>query len=130
MNNFKVLICEDNSFFRKMLKETLRLGFPSLDILEALDGNEALQKIETFRPSLVFMDIKLPDENGLGLTNKIKGRYPDTTVIILSAYDIPEYREAAFRNRADYFLSKGTTTKKEILRLVDSILSHRQPSPT
>jgi DNA-binding NarL/FixJ family response regulator len=94
-----------------------------MDIFEAADGEEALRKIETHLPDLAFIDIKLPGESGLELTQKIKTQYPNIIIIILTAYDIPEYREAAYRYKANYFLSKGSTSKEDILKLVDSILS-------
>jgi len=97
-----------------------------MDIFEAADGKEALQKIEAMLPDLVFMDIKLPGESGLELTQKIKTQYPDIIITILTAYDIPEYREAAYQYKADYFLSKGSTSKEDVLTLVDSILSDRR----
>ena len=122
----KTLIVEDSAFYRQLLKEALHSRFPSMDIFEATDGEEALQKIKTLLPDLVFTDIKLPGESGLELTKKIKTQYPNIFIIILTAYDIPEYREAAYQYNANYFLSKGSTSKEDILTLVDSILSDRR----
>jgi DNA-binding NarL/FixJ family response regulator len=121
----KVLIVEDSAFYRQLLKEALLSRFPSMELFEAADGEAALRKIETFLPELVFMDIKLPGESGLELTKKIKTQYPNMIIIILTAYDIPEYREAAVQAKANYFLSKGLASKENILTLVDSILSDR-----
>ena len=126
MTMFKTLIVEDSIFFRQLLRETLHSVIPKIDIFEASDGKEALQKMETLHPDLVFMDIKLPGENGLELTKRIKTGFPDVTVIILSGYDFPEYREAAYRFKADHFLSKGSSTKEGILALVNSLLSDRK----
>lgn len=122
----KTLIVEDSNFFRQLFKETLHSRFPSMDISEACNSQEALEKTETLHPDLIFMDIKLPGENGLELTKRIKTKFPDVTVVILSGYDFPEYREAAQRYKADYFLSKGSSTKESILTLVHSILSDRK----
>lgn len=122
---FKILIVEDSTIFRKLLKETLHSRFPSMELFEAADGEEALQRIEASVPNLIFMDIKLPGESGLDLTKKIKNQYPNIIIIILTAYDIPEYREAAVQAKGNYFLSKGSATKENILELVDSILSGR-----
>jgi len=122
---FKILIVEDSAIFRKLLKETLHSRFPSMELFEAADGEEALQRIEASVPDLIFMDIKLPGESGLDLTKKIKNQYPNIIIIILTAYDIPEYREAAVQAKGNYFLSKGSATKENILELVDSILSGR-----
>lgn len=121
----RTLIVEDSAFYRQSLKEALHSRFPSMDLFEATDGEEALQKIEAFLPDLVFMDIKLPGESGLELTKKIKTKHPNIIIIILTAYDIPEYREAAYQYNANYFLSKGSASKENILTLVESILSDR-----
>jgi len=121
----KALLVEDSAIFRKLLKETLHSGFPSLEISEATDGEEAMQEISTQLPDLIFMDIKLPGENGLELTAKIKARYPDAVVIILTSYNTPEYRQAAVQAKADHFLSKGSASKEGILALVESVLGGR-----
>jgi DNA-binding NarL/FixJ family response regulator len=122
----KALIVEDSAFYRQLLKEALHSRFPLMDIFEATDGGEALEKIETHLPDLIFMDIKLPGESGLELTKKIKNKHPNIIIIILTAYDIPEYREAAYQYNANYFLPKGSTSKEDILALVYSILSDRR----
>jgi DNA-binding NarL/FixJ family response regulator len=121
----RTLIVEDNALFRELFKETLRSRFPTMEIVEASNGEEAFQSIKTSHPDLTFMDIELPGENGLKVTQKIRKLYPDITVIILTGYDWPEYREAAHQY-TEYFLSKGLSSRKEILSLVDSIISKRR----
>ncbi len=121
----KVLIVEDSMIFRTLLKETLQSRFPSMEIFEAADGEEAKRQLAAHLPDLVFMDIKLPGENGLDLTAKIKAEYPRVNVVILTSYDTPEYREAAVKARADHFLAKGSSSREGILALVESILRNR-----
>jgi CheY-like chemotaxis protein len=119
---FKVLIVEDSTLFRQLLKETLHDRFPSIGIDEATDGEEALRKVEAFLPDIIFMDIQLPGGNGLELTKRIKALHPNIIVIIITAYDLPEYREAS-RQYADYFFPKGSSTTENIFALVQSILT-------
>jgi DNA-binding NarL/FixJ family response regulator len=121
----KVLLVEDSNIYRKLLKDTLLSQFSSFEISEAADGEEALLKINGQLPDLIFMDIKLPGENGLELTAKIKAKYPDVIVIILTSYDTPEYQEAAVQAKANFFLSKGSSRKEHILTLVETILAGR-----
>ena len=117
----RVLIVEDSTLFRQLLRDTLHDRFPSIQIDEAGDGVEALFKADVSPPDLVFMDIRLPGENGLEVTKKIKMRHPDVKVIILTGHDLPEYREASLRY-ADYFFSKDSSTTESILRIVRSVL--------
>lgn len=62
---FKAMLVEDNPSFRQVVKNDLQDQFPSMDIIEAGDGVEAFQKIDSHPPNLIFMDIQLPGENGL-----------------------------------------------------------------
>ncbi len=96
--------------------------FPSIEVLEAADGETALQVVEAHFPSLIFMDIQLPGENGLSLTRKIKTRYPHIIVVVITTYDIPEYREAAFQYGADRFIPKDSLDWREIEAAVESLI--------
>ncbi len=118
---FKTMLVEDSPSFRKLLKDNLKNQFPSMDIIEAGDGVEAFQKMDSNLPNLIFMDIRLPGENGLELTRKIKADYPNIIIIIITNYDLPEYREAATRSKADYFFVKDSMATG-IFKLVKSIL--------
>ena len=120
MKKFTMLIVDDDGTFRQTLKESLQLSFPIIAIEEAADGGEALQKVDAFLPDLIFIDIKLPGENGLELTKKIKAAHPKITIFISTSYDILEYREAAFQYGADHFLAKGSFNLKELEELVKS----------
>ncbi len=122
--SFRVLIVEDSTLFRQLLKETLHDRFPSLELYQAVDGEEALLQVETLHPHLIFVDFRLPGENGLELTKKVKARYPSTIVVILTGYDLPEYQGAAWQH-ADYFFSKNSSTMENIFALVESVLPAR-----
>ena len=119
----KTLIVEDSVSFRQLLKESLLSRFPLMEVLEAGDGGEALKRIKDFSPDLAIVDIQLPGVNGLDLTKTLKAEYPDLKVIVLTMHDTPEYREAAQQSQANYFISKGSSTKEEILALIESVLS-------
>ncbi len=119
-NKFRILIVDNDDSFRQVLKRTLRVFLPTTAIDEAAGGIEALQKVDTLPPDLIFMDIRLPGENGLKLTQRIKTTHPKITILILSSYDKPEYREAASRFGADRFLVKTSLNPIELEALVKS----------
>ena len=122
METFKILIVEDNLHFRQSLREILQSKFPSMIIDEAENGNDALQNISLDPPHLIFMDIKLQGENGLSLTKQIKNDHPGITIIVITNYNIPEYKEAAHKSGASYFLTKSSSSGREITDLVGSLL--------
>ncbi|MDL1980769.1 MAG: response regulator transcription factor [Deltaproteobacteria bacterium] len=119
----KTLIVDDSATFRKTFKEALCERFPFMLIEEALDATEALQKIKAFLPDVIFMDIRLPGESGLELTRRIKASHPEIAIIILTAYDLWEYREAAYDGGADAFLSKSSLNLADISALIKSLFS-------
>lgn len=118
-----ILIVDDSAAFRQMLKGILISRFPSMHIREARDGNRAFKAIEQQVPDLIFMDVRLPGENGFQLTRKIKEDYPRIVIIMITSYDSPEYREATFDSGADFFVSKKTSTTESILEKVESVFS-------
>ncbi len=122
MEKFKILIVEDNSSFRQLLKKILQKSFPKITIDEAAGGEEALQKVNASLPDLIFMDIRLPDKNGLEVTKKIKTSHPKMPVVILTFYDTFDYRNAASQCGADRFFAKTSLSLMEIEELVKSYL--------
>ena len=127
---YKTLIVEDNDNFRQTLRSLLDSRFPSMTIEEAGEGREALEKVHDFDPDIIFMDIKLPGENGLILTRQIRKSNPDVKIIILTSHNLPEYREAARAGGADHFLTKSSSKANEIFALIDNLFSKTSQTKT
>jgi len=102
----RTLIVKDNLLFRETIKSNLLSEFPSIQVIEAANGEEAFKRLVSDPMDLVFMDVRLPGENGFELTRKIKADYKNVTVVILTSYDLVEYREAVARCGADCFIVK------------------------
>ncbi len=117
---FRILIVEDNDIYRGLFKKILQSAFPEIAVDEAADGRVALYKVEAFLPDLIFMDIHLGEENGIELTKKIKATHGEIPIIILTFYDIPEYRKAALQCGSDRFIPKASLSQMEIKELVKS----------
>jgi DNA-binding NarL/FixJ family response regulator len=138
-----VLLVENNVIFRQTVTGMLKSEFPDIEVLEACEGKEALRIVGESHPFLIFMDIRLPGENGLLLTKRIKSVYPKIEVAILTSYDLPEYRESAERSGAGHFFVKASSSFQEIFRTVRFLSKdagdkknpryvspHLSPSPT
>lgn len=109
-----ILIVEDDPGFLRIMKEILSDGFPSIAVVEAANGKQALEQFNARGPRLVFMDISLPDINGLRLTRIMKDGNPGVVVVIVTNHDTPEYREAASEAGADSFISKSSNVATEV----------------
>jgi DNA-binding NarL/FixJ family response regulator len=119
----RTLIVDDSDTFRQTLRNLLGSRFHLMTFSEARDGKEALQLVDAYHPDLIFMDIKLPGENGLAITKKIRSSHCQAIIIIFTSHDLPEYRHAASVNGANYFMSKGSSTIEGVFALVESIVS-------
>ena len=117
----KILVVEDNRIFREAFKEKLIRRFPDLKMEEAVSGEEALQNLEREPADLVITDMHLPGMNGFNLSRNIKKVFPNITVVIVTGYDLPEYREAARQFGADAFWGKETLEWEEVEQLIAKI---------
>lgn len=124
---FKTLIVEDNAAFRRSLSDLLRGNYPAMLVALAENIGQAWFKVFEIEPNLVFVDIKLRDENGLDLAQMIKESHPDMLVAVITNSNFPEYRQAAYHHGAHFFIPKSTATSSDILTLIDSIQAGQPP---
>ena len=121
----RTLIVDDSDSIRMLLREMLHSRFADMVIEEAESVQEGLAKSRHVPPDLVFVDIRLADGNGLELTERVKRvGNPVVVVIVLTSYNLPEYRHAASRAGADEFISKDGLYGDSVLMRLDFIVSH------
>jgi DNA-binding NarL/FixJ family response regulator len=123
---FSVLVVENNEFFRKSFSIMLKNHMPGLVIEDTGDGYEAIEKIDSKVPDIIFLDLRLPGKNGLELTREIKTRYPKTKIGIFANLDLPEYRTSASKCGVDYFLDKSSLCCAEIVALIEDLLASKR----
>jgi DNA-binding NtrC family response regulator len=100
----KLLIVEDDAHLRETLATFLtRAGY---DVAQAHDGREALESLDKEAPDLVLTDIHMPDLDGLALLAEVKTRYPETIVIMMTAFSSIDSAVEAMRRGAEDYLSK------------------------
>jgi two-component system, NarL family, response regulator NreC len=104
--HIKIMIVEDQGLIRHALASLLKRidGFEVTGL--AGNGMEALKSLETARPDIILMDIKMPHMNGIEATKKINEKMPWIKIIGLSMYDHPTFIKEMLRNGAKGFLSK------------------------
>ncbi len=104
--SISVLVADDQSMVRAGFRLLLG-GEDGIDVVaEAGDGNEAIAKAARFRPTVVLMDIRMPELDGLEATRRILATDPDARVLILTTFDLDEYIFAALTAGASGFVLK------------------------
>lgn len=117
-----LLIVDDEKNTREGLKKFLE-GL-DYDVLTAEGGEEALRKIEKERPDIVLTDLRMPTMDGMTLLEKIKAKYPDITVILLTAYGTVENAVKAMKLGAFHYLTKPVNLE-ELEFLIKKALTHQ-----
>lgn len=111
----KIIIVDDHEIFRKGF--TMIMGtFPYIEIIaEATDGEEFLKLIDTLTPDLVFMDIKMPNMNGIEATAEALKRFPKLKIVALSIFGEEKYLQSMMEAGVIGFILKNV--KREELEI-------------
>ena len=104
MNEQSILIIDDEPEIVSLLSRVFKKQGFSVHAAHTL--NEGWNRISSIKPDIVFLDINLPDGNGLKKLAEIKESYPLTKVVMISAFDMEEDRKQATESGAYTFLSK------------------------
>ena len=99
----RLLVVDDELGPRESLRMILK---PKYEILTAESGEAALKVVETFHPDLIFMDIKMPQMDGIELLRRIKRRDPSIEVVMITAYASLETVKNALTHGAFEYLIK------------------------
>ncbi len=119
---FKILVVDDDRSFLNLVEKILS-GEMDIEVIgEARDGEEAISKAKELKPDIVLMDVRMPNMNGLTATRKLKQIMPEVRTIILTIYDIDEYREAAINNGASGFVLKKIM-RSELVKTIREVVS-------
>ncbi|WP_206762656.1 response regulator transcription factor [Mobilitalea sibirica] len=115
----KVVIVDDHRLLRDSLKNMIEHN-SNIDVVAcASDGNEAYKYCEKYKPDVILMDILMPICNGLEATKKIKSKYPDTKILILTASTDDFNLTKALNNGADGYILKDVG-KDELILSIES----------
>jgi DNA-binding NarL/FixJ family response regulator len=104
--SIRVLVADDQSMVRAGFRMLLS-GEPGIEVVaEASNGVEAVDKAARFRPTVVLMDIRMPELDGLQATRRILAADKAARVLILTTFDLDEYVYEALRAGASGFVLK------------------------
>ena len=105
INDCKILICDDSILARKQIKDIIvTLGTPS--ILEASDGQSAIDLYKAEKPNLVFLDIVMPKKDGNIAIEEIMAFDKDAIIIIVSSVGTQSQLKCALEAGATDFIQK------------------------
>lgn len=127
--SINIIIADDHSMIREGLKQLLELDDNLKVIAEASDGNEALTKINVYKPDILLLDINMPNKNGLEVLRELKRKKSSIKVLILTIHNEVEYLVKAVDIGCNGYVLKDSSSDvlKEAIYMIDSGDMYIQP---
>ena len=107
----RVLVVDDEEDMLWMLQRNLNKGMSDVEVLAASSGEEALAVLSDKDINLLITDINMPGMNGLDLLIEVNNRYPETGVIIMTAYPSNSFEREAMMGGSLRFVEKPFAAK-------------------
>jgi DNA-binding NarL/FixJ family response regulator len=113
----KIFITDDEILISNALKIVIDAQ-PDMEVIGvASSGFDALSQLENVYPDLILMDVRMPEMDGIECTKKIKERYPEILILILTTYNEESYIIDGLAHGANGYLLKGL----EFSQLIETI---------
>lgn len=121
-----ILLVDDEAHIRKYLGIILKqLG--AMSLLEAANGEEAIEIYTRERPALVLMDVNMPVMDGMQTLEKLRALDPDCAVVMLTSMANRSTVEAALGHGAINYIRKDTPKEEIAAALSETIATHFGP---
>jgi len=119
---YTLLITDDEFYTRQGIINMLPLEDLRISkVIEADDGVNALEKINSCAPDIVLTDVRMPRMNGIDMALEIRKKYPNCIIIFMSGYSDKEYLRAAIKLRAIQYVDKPIVMDELIYSLREAV---------
>jgi two-component system NtrC family response regulator len=122
MNRKSVLVVDDDASLRRVTQ--MQLEEAGYEVFTAADAAAGLEVMEASVPSLVVTDLKMPGMSGIELLQELRSRYPETTVILITAFGTVQTAVEAMRAGAYDYITKPIDYD-ELLLVLERALERR-----
>ena len=116
----KILLADDHPLTRSGIAEFVRREDTFELVAEADDGLEAWEKIQSMKPDVALLDIRMPGMDGVTVAQKVKNEGLNTAIVMLTSYDAQQYVIASLRAGARGFVLK-TVSPKELTTAINTV---------
>ena len=113
----KVLIVDDASDLRSLVRMALAHSSLEVDIAEASTGREAVRRALKFQPDVIVLDLEMPELSGIEALPALHAAVPEAALLVFTAYDAPHFKDEAMAHHATAFLSKTTPIEELVLSI-------------
>ena len=113
VNPNTILLVEDDDIDAMMMKRSISSLRPDIDIVRAVNGQDAIAILETLRPRLIIMDIRMPLMDGRETLAHLKGleEFRQIPIVMMTTSESPDDIEFCYQHNANAYMSKGIDSK-------------------
>jgi len=125
----KILIVEDELLVARMYEKTLK--FEGFEVASAIGGKEGLDKVKTFSPDIVLLDIMMPEPNGMEVLTYIKSDPATASIPVVMLTNLSGENDAKLalsRGAADFWV-KSDINNKELGKMIQKVLDDQKNKP-
>lgn len=119
-----ILLVEDDDIDAMMMKRSISRLRPDIDIVRAINGQDAIAILETLRPRIIIMDIRMPLMDGRETLAHLKGleEFRQIPIVMMTTSDNPDDISFCYQHNANAYMAKGidsNTIKTDITNLLN-----------
>jgi len=126
----RILIADDHTILRAGVRSLLDM-VPNFEVIGEVDnGKDAMLYAGQLKPDVILSDLSMPKTNGTDAIQRIKSRYPEIKILVLTVHKTEEYIHAALKAGADGYVLKDDTSE-ELINAINNVLdgkTHLSPS--
>jgi YesN/AraC family two-component response regulator len=124
------MVVEDEGVANELLSSTFKNFFS--DVSSAFNGKEAIEMFDRLKPDIIFVDIVMPEMDGIELSRKLREMNPNQIIIVISASNDIQKISESIEIGVNSFIQKPIDTKKiiELLSNVTSLISKKKKIET
>ena len=127
---FRILIADDHTILRAGIRSLLDM-VPNFEVVGEVDnGKDAIYQAGQLKPDLILSDLSMPKTNGTEAIQRIKSRYPDIKILVLTVHKTEEYVHAALKAGADGYVLKDDTSDELINAIKNIAIGKTYLSPS
>ncbi len=124
MSGLQILLADDHPVVRKGLRALLGAHAGWQVCGEAMNGRDAVEKVNQLKPDVLVLDLNMPELNGIEVTRHVRKAFPQTEVLILSVQDSEQVMRQVFAAGARGYVLKSDAGE-ELLAAVENVRHHK-----